>query len=86
MQDVREVYVKDNEWYTEYIKVEGKQTDLASIRHQMTLAEVSHLIGFVFVTGAAVYQSYNVSLIFGLAMMIPKEALYSPITSSCWYK
>lgn len=24
MQDVREVYVKDNEWFTEYIKVEGK--------------------------------------------------------------
>ncbi|MBC6366223.1 hypothetical protein [Algoriphagus sp. AK58] len=57
------------------IKVEGKQTDLASIRHQMTLAEVSHLIGFVFVTGAAVYQSYNVSLIFGLAMMIPNTLL-----------
>ena len=25
IQDVREVYVKDNEWYTEYIKVEGKR-------------------------------------------------------------
>jgi len=25
VQDVREVYVKDNEWYTEYIKVEGKR-------------------------------------------------------------
>lgn len=24
VQDVREVYVKDNEWFTEYIKVEGK--------------------------------------------------------------
>lgn len=24
IQDVKEVYVKDNEWYTEYIKVEGK--------------------------------------------------------------
>jgi hypothetical protein len=24
IQDVREVYVKDNEWYTEYIKVQGK--------------------------------------------------------------
>lgn len=24
IQDVREVYVKDNEWFTEYIKVEGK--------------------------------------------------------------
>jgi hypothetical protein len=25
VNDVREVYVKDNEWYTEYIKVEGKR-------------------------------------------------------------
>jgi hypothetical protein len=25
VQDVRDVYVKDNEWYTEYIKVEGKR-------------------------------------------------------------
>lgn len=25
IQDVKEVYVKDNEWYTEYIKVEGKR-------------------------------------------------------------
>jgi hypothetical protein len=24
IQDVKEVFVKDNEWYTEYIKVEGK--------------------------------------------------------------
>ncbi|HEV7333882.1 MAG TPA: DUF1080 domain-containing protein [Flavisolibacter sp.] len=25
VQDVREVHVKDNEWYTEYIRVEGKR-------------------------------------------------------------
>jgi len=25
ISDVKEVYVKDNEWYTEYIKVEGKR-------------------------------------------------------------
>jgi hypothetical protein len=24
VQDVKEVHVKDNEWYTEYIKVQGK--------------------------------------------------------------
>ncbi|MES2372849.1 MAG: DUF1080 domain-containing protein [Bacteroidota bacterium] len=28
IQDVREVYVKDNEWYTEYIKVEGKHVTI----------------------------------------------------------
>jgi hypothetical protein len=25
IEDVKEVYVKDNEWYTEYIKVQGKR-------------------------------------------------------------
>jgi hypothetical protein len=25
IQDVKEVYVKDNEWFTEYIKVEGRR-------------------------------------------------------------
>jgi hypothetical protein len=24
VQDVKEVYVKDNEWYTEYVKVQGR--------------------------------------------------------------
>lgn len=57
------------------IRVEGKHTDLASIRHQMTLAEISHLIGFLFVAAFALYQSFNVSLIFGLTMMIPNAVL-----------
>lgn len=57
------------------IRVDGKQTDLASIRHQMTLAEISHLIGFFSVACAAVYQCFNVSLIFGFTMMIPNFLL-----------
>lgn len=57
------------------IRVEGKHTDLASIRHQMTLAEINHLIGFLFVAAAALYQSASVSLIFGLSMMIPNALL-----------
>ena len=28
VQDVRDVYVKDNEWYTEYIKVQGNQVTI----------------------------------------------------------
>ncbi len=28
IQDVKEVYVKDNEWYTEYFKVEGKKVTI----------------------------------------------------------
>lgn len=57
------------------IRVEGKHTDLASIRHHMTLAEINHLIGFLFVAAAALYQSFNVSLTFGLTMMIPNVLL-----------
>jgi hypothetical protein len=57
------------------IRVEGKQTDLASIRYQMTVAEINHLIGFLFVAAAALYQSFNVSLVFGLSMMIPNAIL-----------
>lgn len=28
IQDVKEVFVKDNEWYTEYIKVQGKRVQI----------------------------------------------------------
>lgn len=57
------------------IKVEGKNTDLSAIRHQMTLAEVSHLIGFLFVAAFALFQTFNISLVFGLSMMIPNAIL-----------
>jgi Glycosyl-4,4'-diaponeurosporenoate acyltransferase len=57
------------------IKVAGKQTDLALIRHEMTRAEIGHLIGFLFVAAAAVYQSNGISLIFGLSMMLPNVVL-----------
>lgn len=52
------------------IKVANRNTDLTEIRYQMTLAEVSHLLGFAFVTLVAIYQSFRVSLVFGLTMMI----------------
>lgn len=57
------------------IRVEGMQTDLASIRAHMTVAELSHLIGFLFVAAFAVYQSVNVGLLFGVTMMLPNVVL-----------
>lgn len=57
------------------IRVDGKQTDLASIRHEMTLAEINHLIGFLLVAAVALYQSFSVGPIFGLSMMIPNALL-----------
>ncbi|HEY0929859.1 MAG TPA: hypothetical protein VGE27_08050 [Gemmatimonas sp.] len=57
------------------IRMEGKRTDWVSVRHQMTIAEINHLIGFLFVAAAAWYQSFNVSLVFGLGMIIPNVML-----------
>ena len=62
-------------FFNQSIKVESKNTDLSAIRHQMTLAEISHLIGFLFVAAFALYQSFNISLVFGLTMMIPNVFL-----------
>ncbi|AXG67923.1 hypothetical protein KORDIASMS9_00105 [Kordia sp. SMS9] len=58
-------------FFNQKIKVQNKQTDLTVIRYEMTLSEISHLIGFAFVTIAAIYQSISVSFVFGLIMMIP---------------
>ncbi|MCU0719322.1 MAG: hypothetical protein MUC83_06440 [Pirellula sp.] len=57
------------------LKVEGQHTDLVSLRLQMTNAEIGHWIGFLFVAVFAVYQCYNKSPIFGLAMMLPNVIL-----------
>jgi len=58
-------------FFNQKIKVENKSTDLTEIRNEMTLSEISHLIGFVFVAIVAVYKSISVGIIFGFTMMIP---------------
>jgi hypothetical protein len=58
-------------YFNQKIKLENKKTDLTEIRHQMTLSEISHLIGFLFVTIFAIYQCFNQSVVFGITMMIP---------------
>ncbi len=57
------------------IRVDGRQADLASVRRHMTIAEINHLIGFLFVTCAALYQGFHVGPVFGLAMMISNVVL-----------
>lgn len=52
------------------LKVENTKTDLTAIRNEMTLSEISHLIAFVFVIFFAIYKSFSVHIVFGLAMMI----------------
>lgn len=58
-------------FFNQAIKVPDRKTDLSEIRYQMTLSEISHLIGFAFVTLFAIQKSFAVSLVFGLTMMIP---------------
>ncbi|WP_416448324.1 hypothetical protein ACH3PA_18295 [Leeuwenhoekiella sp. A2] len=52
------------------IKVDNKKTDLTEIRKEMTIAEISHLIAFIFVTVIALYMSISHNYLFGLTIMI----------------
>jgi len=58
-------------YFNQKIKIENKKSDLTEIRNEMTFSEISHLIGFAFVTIIAIYQSLSVGIIVGLIMMIP---------------
>ncbi|MGB5698690.1 hypothetical protein [Muriicola sp.] len=58
-------------FFNQKIKVENKKVDLTIIRNEMTLSEISHLIGFLFVTIFAITKSFSVSIVFGLTIMIP---------------
>jgi hypothetical protein len=58
-------------FFNQKIKLENRKVDLTEIRNEMTLSEISHLIGFIFVTVFAIYKSFTLSLVFGLTMMIP---------------
>lgn len=58
-------------FFNQKIKLENRNTDLTIIRNEMTLSEISHLIGFIFVAIFAIYKSFIVGILFGLTMMIP---------------
>jgi len=62
-------------FFNQSIKLENKKADLTKIRNEMTLAEISHLIGFIFVAVFAIYKSFIVNIVFGLTMMIPNLLL-----------
>jgi Glycosyl-4,4'-diaponeurosporenoate acyltransferase len=62
-------------FFNQKIKVENPNDDLTEIRKEMTFSEISHLIGFAFVTIFAFYKIFSVGLIFGLTMMIPNTLM-----------
>lgn len=57
-------------FFNQKINLKNKKTELTEIRKEMTLAEISHLIGFVFVTFFAVYKIITHNFLFGLIIMI----------------
>ena len=57
-------------FFNQKIKLKNKKTELTEIRKEMTIAEISHLIGFVFVTFFAIYKSITHNYLFGLTIMV----------------
>lgn len=58
-------------FFNQKITLKDKKTDLKEIRKEMTIAEIGHLIGFIFVTIIAIYMSISHNYLFGLIIMIP---------------
>lgn len=57
-------------FFNQKITLKDKKTTLTEIRKEMTIAEISHLTGFLFVTFFAVYKSISHNYFFGLTIMI----------------
>ena len=57
-------------FFNQKIKIERRNTDLLAIRQEMSYAEISHLIAFLFVVPFAIYQGITKDFIFGLVIMV----------------
>jgi len=57
-------------FFNQKIKLKNKISELSEIRKEMTIAEISHLIGFIFVTVIALYKSISNNYLYGLTIMI----------------
>ncbi|MBL7471189.1 glycosyl-4,4'-diaponeurosporenoate acyltransferase CrtO family protein [Robertkochia sediminum] len=57
------------------IKLEKRSPNLIQLRSEMTKAEVSHLIGFIFVAIIAIYISIERGFLAGFTMMFPNVIL-----------
>lgn len=58
-------------FFNQKIKLEKQNDDLNEIRKEMTFSEISHLIGFTFVTIFSIYKSFSTGMLFGMIMMVP---------------
>lgn len=57
-------------YFNQKITLKNKKTELSEIRHEMTIAEIGHLIGFGFVTIFVFLKISNGNYLFGLIMML----------------
>ncbi|WP_226333344.1 glycosyl-4,4'-diaponeurosporenoate acyltransferase CrtO family protein [Echinicola marina] len=57
-------------FFNQKIQLKNKSVDLCEIRQEMTIAEISHLFGFIFVTVFALYKAISDSYLFGLTIMM----------------
>ncbi len=56
-------------FFNQKITLKDKKVDLIEIRKEMTIAEIGHLIAFLFVIPFAIYKSIRYDIYFGLVIM-----------------
>lgn len=57
-------------FFNQKIKLESRKIELSEVRKEMTIAEISHLIGFVFVTFVAFYKGFSQNFLFTFTIML----------------
>jgi len=57
-------------FFNQKLQLKNKISELSELRKEMTLSEISHLIGFVFVTVFALYKTVSDNYLFGLIIMM----------------
>lgn len=59
-------------FFNQKLKIKRKieKSDIIKLRDEMTISEIDHLIGFVFVTIFALVKFYNLNFSFGMTIMI----------------
>ena len=58
-------------YFNQKIKMGSGNINLHELKNEMTLAEISHLIGFLFVSVFAIFYCFKISLAYGVSIMIP---------------
>ncbi|GAA0875119.1 hypothetical protein GCM10009118_15270 [Wandonia haliotis] len=57
-------------FFNQKIRLQNKKAELTEIRKEMTIAEVSHLIGFIFVTSIALYKGFSDNYLFAILISL----------------